>query len=87
MNDVNETEQESPGLEASDHERLVMMPRRLTAENGAKALLMGEFYIKLIDNCFACDGTGFDGECVNCDGSGSTMVFTGAVFASRVTAC
>jgi len=40
---------------------LCMMPKELTAENGAKGLLIGEFY------------TTFEIECVHCDGSGKSL--------------
>ncbi len=45
----------------------VMMPRELTAENGAKAALMGEFSIQFPIKC-CCDGE--DGDCEVCGGSG-----------------
>ena len=46
--------------------KTVMMPRELTAENGAKAALMGEFPIKFplrcdceeSEDCALCGGTG-----------------------------
>ncbi|KGT87212.1 hypothetical protein NG99_23590 [Erwinia typographi] len=44
------------------HERLVSVPARLTAENGAKAALMGEFKVEYEMCCFQCDGAGCD-EC------------------------
>lgn len=49
----------------------IIMPRELTAENGAKALLMGEFYQTVIMPCTDCDGEGyFDGDpCIECDGA------------------
>ena len=48
-------------------ERLVSVPARLTAENGAKAALMGEFKESIQTPCTECFG---DDECENCDGSG-----------------
>jgi len=51
----------------------VMMPRELTAEIGAKALLSGEFHEVLIQSCFHCssEGRDEDGEdCEYCDGNG-----------------
>lgn len=45
----------------------VMVPKRLTAENGAKCLLVGEFSEKKFINCTECFG---DDECETCDGSG-----------------
>ncbi|MDH0784638.1 hypothetical protein N5D10_15595 [Citrobacter freundii] len=46
---------------------LVMVPMRLTAENGAKGLLSGEFSETKFINCPECFG---DDECETCDGSG-----------------
>lgn len=45
----------------------VMVPMRLTAENGAKGLLSGEFSETKFINCPECFG---DDECETCDGSG-----------------
>lgn len=42
--------------------KIIMMPKTLTAENGAKALLMGEFFEEIEINCPECDGDGC-GEC------------------------
>lgn len=47
------------------------MPLRLTAENGAKAALMGEFTEETSIPCTECFG---DDECENCDGSGRILV-------------
>jgi hypothetical protein len=44
----------------------VKLPKKLTTENGAKALLMGEFYETVSTYCEVCYGTG----CVYCDSSG-----------------
>lgn len=56
-------------------EDFVLMPKRLTAENGAKALLMGEFKEKIEVDCPFCVGTGLDEEdeeeCEYCGGRGS----------------
>lgn len=46
------------------------MPKALTAENGAKALLRGEFFETVEVPCFECLDTGLDEECVDCDGTG-----------------
>ena len=56
----------------------VIMPKKLTAENGAKALLMGEFHVKIPMECGMCEGTGeCDYEnsepCEVCMGSGQTI--------------
>ncbi|UFO02229.1 DUF551 domain-containing protein [Klebsiella variicola subsp. variicola] len=45
----------------------VMVPMRLTAENGAKGALSGEFSKTKFVNCPECFG---DDECETCDGSG-----------------
>ncbi|WP_410200057.1 DUF550 domain-containing protein [Klebsiella variicola] len=45
----------------------VMVPMRLTAENGAKGALSGEFSETKFINCPKCFG---DDECETCDGSG-----------------
>lgn len=45
----------------------VMVPNRLTAENGAKGMLSGEFSETKFINCPECFG---DDECETCDGSG-----------------
>lgn len=44
-----------------------MVPMRLTAENGAKGVLSGEFSETKFVNCPECFG---DDECETCDGSG-----------------
>jgi len=44
----------------------VMMPKALTAENGAKALLQGEFFETKKIDCCDCFGDG----CETCDGKG-----------------
>lgn len=52
----------------------VVMPRRLTAENGAKALLIGEFKEELLIECNNCNEDGFyedDSKCTVCDGTGA----------------
>ena len=45
----------------------VLMPKSLTAENGAKAALMGEFYEIIQMDCPECKGDG----CDECGGVGS----------------
>ncbi|EFM19308.1 MULTISPECIES: hypothetical protein [unclassified Pantoea] len=45
----------------------VMVPRTLTAENGAKAALLGEFNLEYNLVCHECFGEG----CVDCSGDGS----------------
>ncbi|WP_410738868.1 hypothetical protein [Citrobacter freundii] len=46
---------------------LALAPKRLTAENGAKGVLSGEFSETKFINCPECFG---DDECETCDGSG-----------------
>ena len=54
----------------------VVMPRELTAENGAKALLMGEFSVGYFIECGRCDhgdasfGDDEHDECEFCEGQG-----------------
>ncbi|MGN9653060.1 DUF550 domain-containing protein [Klebsiella michiganensis] len=48
-------------------EGYVIVPMRLTAENGAKGALSGEFSETKFVNCHECFG---DDECETCDGSG-----------------
>lgn len=53
----------------------VLMPKQLTAENGAKSLFMDEFEENIELECQACGGTGENlyeiGEtCKGCDGAG-----------------
>lgn len=50
--------------------KTVIMPRELTAENGAKAALIGEFRIKFPMGCF-CKGE--DEDCEVCGGDGEYM--------------
>lgn len=45
----------------------VVVPKRLTAENGAKGVMIGEFSETKFINCTECFG---DDECETCDGSG-----------------
>ncbi len=45
----------------------VVVPKRLTAENGAKSVMIGEFSETKFINCPECFG---DDECETCDGSG-----------------
>jgi len=58
--------------------KTVFMPRELTAENGAKGLMTGEFYEEIRDDCPYCDGTGsIDARghepCDECGGDASYM--------------
>jgi hypothetical protein len=55
--------------------KTVMMPRALTAENGAKALLIGEFTEDVKEECVFCEnGIDEDGElCKKCHGDGYTL--------------
>jgi len=56
-------------------EELVIMPKSLTAENGAKHLLIGEFSETVIMQCEYCDdgltySEGVGTACEDCDGAG-----------------
>lgn len=46
----------------------VMMPRELTAENGAKAILSGEFYEEVEYSCPECSPDDADPNCDVCHG-------------------
>jgi len=54
----------------------ILMPAALTAENGAKALMMGEFEETISVECSECDGKGThiygfgSYKCEICDGDG-----------------
>jgi hypothetical protein len=62
----------------------VIMPDALTAENGAKCALSGEFKEMITQTCDRCDGSGIELDeddactpeypCDNCDGSGEVQV-------------
>jgi hypothetical protein len=53
----------------------VLMPKRLTAENGAKGALSGEFKESISVTCHECHGSGEDDEyetaCSECNGNGT----------------
>lgn len=53
----------------------VLMPKRLTAENGAKGALSGEFKEVINVTCHECDGSGeddeYDAACAECNGTGA----------------
>lgn len=44
-------------------DKTVIMPKELTAENGAKALLIGEFQEEIELTCSACDYHGPQNDC------------------------
>lgn len=46
----------------------VMMPRELTAENGAKGLLSGDFFEEVEFQCPECDPDEPDQDCDICEG-------------------
>jgi len=50
-------------------DKKVIMPEKLTAENGAKTMLIGEFFIPLPEYCRECDGDG----CGVCQGKGEIV--------------
>lgn len=57
-------------------EGFVLMPRRLTAENGAKGLLSGEFHESIDIECPECLGDGDDSygeDCPECSGMGKVQ--------------
>lgn len=51
----------------------VMMPKRLTAENGAKAAMIGEFYEEITVRCPDCDGGNDDLFCASCNDEGTVQ--------------
>lgn len=62
----------------------VVMPKALTAENGAKAALIGDFRERITQECDECAGSGSardeDGietgeDCERCGGSGEVLVY------------
>jgi hypothetical protein len=56
------------GDQQPDPAGMVLVPRELTAENGAKAALSGEFAEDIDVGCTECDGS--DSDCEECDGEG-----------------
>lgn len=60
-----------PGSSPVIPDGYVMVPMRLTAENGAKGALSGEFSETKFVNCPECFG---DDECETCDGSGRIAI-------------
>ncbi|MFJ2526256.1 hypothetical protein ACIOWB_24330 [Pseudomonas capeferrum] len=63
------TESSAPAVSIPDG--YCLMPRRLTAENGAKALLLGEFKLEVIRECPECLELDEPAEgCEICDGEG-----------------
>ena len=62
---------EQPASESVAPEGYCIMPRRLTAENGAKALLIGEFTLEVTMDCPECSEMEEPSEgCEICDGEG-----------------
>ena len=59
-----------------NQEDMVLMPKALTAENGAKGLLIGEFKESIIQSCPDCDNGVFneDEVCESCDGAGDYSI-------------
>ena len=51
-------------------EEMILMPRELTAENGAKAALIGEFSESVKVFCPDCLNDELDYECETCGGDG-----------------
>jgi len=69
MNTDQSQNENTHGRAASELSGLVMLPRALTAENGAKELLLGEFAdFELID-CPECLEHGPDDDCEMCAGN------------------
>ncbi|WP_306393443.1 Lar family restriction alleviation protein [Telluria beijingensis] len=55
------------------HGDYVLMPRRLTAENGAKAAMIGEFHEEITVRCPDCDGADDDHYCASCNDEGTAQ--------------
>lgn len=53
---------------STDNNRLVLLPYRLTAENGAKTLLSGVFYETITQTCSACHFDEPQDDCEVCGG-------------------
>ena len=54
----------------------VVLPRKLTAENGAKNLIIGEFFEEFNSQCPDCCGENegkVDIDCKTCEGSGEVV--------------
>jgi len=58
----------------SMYEERVLMPKSLTAENGAKGLLIGEFYEEIQEQCLAYGDICHDDDCADCHGTGEFTV-------------
>lgn len=67
--------QESPQASAMPQipEGYVLMPKQLTAENGAKAALMGEFHEPIVVVCPTCEGDTATEDCADCEGTGTAF--------------
>jgi hypothetical protein len=67
----------APAPQQSELSDYVLMPKRLTAENGAKGALSGEFKENVTVTCHECGGSGDDAgsdndaECPECKGDGT----------------
>lgn len=55
--------------------KTILMPSELTAENGAKYLMIGEFKESILVNCYECGGD-FEAaeECEECSGAGEYLI-------------
>lgn len=57
-------------MDSYDNKDMVLLPRKLTAQNGAKKLLSGEFYEKREYECPECTGEIPNINCDLCKGEG-----------------
>lgn len=62
-----DSERRKAGNSPVTQDGYVLVPKKLTAENGAKSVLSGEFSETKFINCPECFG---DDDCETCDGSG-----------------
>ena len=72
MNEPTKQEEAQTGS-GSRHDRMVMLPDSLTAENGSKYLLSGEFSETITRLCEECLGE--DDCCDICGGAGEVLEY------------
>ncbi len=85
QSECDELESRVKHIEAKeDIKDRVLMPRELTAENGAKGLLIGEFSETVIMPCEHCQTLGFvdDEACEECTGAGDYSLKVGISWAT-----
>lgn len=82
-----DNEQEERSMIDKKHKYLlpkkILIPSELTAENGAKYLLIGEFNESIEMPCPECEG--YDGDCDDCDICGGDKVYQQKILVSWST--